>query len=109
MALADPAPEPLPFASGYNMVTSSSMWMAHRIQVNKLDPAKKVATYTSGGAEGACNKLVWTIDIVNHASIAQWINWVFSDTRWDLASPQAGHLRRRLHQLLSSRATTTWR
>ena len=53
------------------------------VEVVKTDPAKKVATYTSGGADGACNKLEWTIDIVNHASIAQWINWAFSDTRWD--------------------------
>jgi len=84
VALADPIPDPVVFSSGgYTMVTTyqwnGSAWVA----LDKRDTWKTAATYTSGGAEGSCNKQVWTVDIVNAASIAQWIDWGFSDTRWD--------------------------
>ena len=100
VALADPAVPDPGFTGDYQMVTTyvpnaTGGWDP----IDKTSAAKLAATYTSGGAEGNGNKRVWTVDIVNHASIAQWIDWEFTYTRWDLAGAQTRHLRRRLHRL----------
>ena len=47
------------------------------------DPQALARAWTSGPEQGACNKENWTIDITVHASIAQWIEWLISGTRWD--------------------------
>lgn len=39
--------------------------------------------WTSGGAFGNCNRKVWTFQLTNHASMAQWCNWNVTRTRWD--------------------------
>ncbi|MEW6227765.1 MAG: hypothetical protein AB1700_06655 [Bacillota bacterium] len=39
--------------------------------------------WTSGSAEGACNQQNWPFTFTNHASVAQWIDWDISGTRWD--------------------------
>jgi hypothetical protein len=42
----------------------------------------KARCFASGQADSACNK-DWWIFFKVHASIAQWIEWDFSGTRWD--------------------------
>jgi hypothetical protein len=39
--------------------------------------------WASGDAEGDCNKRFWTINVFIHASVAQWIDWEITGTRWD--------------------------
>jgi hypothetical protein len=39
--------------------------------------------WRSGPANDKCNKEVWTIDFVHHASMAQWCEWSIGGTRWD--------------------------
>ncbi|MCR4426039.1 MAG: hypothetical protein NUW23_07620 [Firmicutes bacterium] len=39
--------------------------------------------WTSVTAQGSCNKQTWTVDVTTHASVAQWIEWSLSGTRWD--------------------------
>lgn len=33
--------------------------------------------------DNACNKQNWVINFTNHASVAQWIKWAITGTRWD--------------------------
>ncbi|MEW5866307.1 MAG: hypothetical protein AB1774_05530 [Bacillota bacterium] len=39
--------------------------------------------WSSGPAQGACNKQSWVINFIHHASVAQWIEWSIGGTRWD--------------------------
>ncbi|MBC7083490.1 MAG: hypothetical protein H5T95_08370 [Firmicutes bacterium] len=39
--------------------------------------------WSSGPAQGACNKESWVINFTHHASVAQWIEWSIGGTRWD--------------------------
>jgi hypothetical protein len=70
-------------ASGYTLVTTSEYIDGSWVPVDKYNEARRAATYTSLGASGSCDKLTWTATIENAASVAQWINWSFSDSRWD--------------------------
>ncbi len=52
--------------------------------VNGLpSPSAKARAWTSGGASGQCNRQNWVIDVTNHVSVAQWIEWSATGTRWD--------------------------
>jgi|LSQX01.1.fsa_nt_gb hypothetical protein len=48
-------------------------------------PAVYAIAWNSGGADsdGISNKPVFTFEITNHVSVAQWINWSISGTRKD--------------------------
>lgn len=39
--------------------------------------------WTSGPTSGACNKENWPVNVTAHASVAQWVDWTLSGTRWD--------------------------
>lgn len=39
--------------------------------------------FASNEATGACNKKYWHIPVTVHASVAQWIDFTFTGTRWD--------------------------
>lgn len=39
--------------------------------------------FRSGGGVGNCNRAVWTMDITNHAALAQWSSWGITGSRWD--------------------------
>ncbi len=43
----------------------------------------KARAWYSGGDADSCNKQNWVIGVENHASVAQWISWSISATRWD--------------------------
>ncbi|MGE5572140.1 MAG: hypothetical protein ACM3ZU_03850 [Bacteroidota bacterium] len=51
------------------------------------DPGLRVIAlarcWSSNPVQGSCNKEHWTIDFTHHASIAQWIDWTLSGSRWD--------------------------
>lgn len=46
-------------------------------------PAANARCWSSTPDSGACNKQNWVINITNHASVAQWIDWSIGGTRWD--------------------------
>lgn len=39
--------------------------------------------WSSNPVSGACNKQNWVINFTHHASIAQWIDWMLTGSRWD--------------------------
>lgn len=45
--------------------------------------AQLARCFASNQAEGACNKLRWFIPVTVHASVAQWIDFSLTGTRWD--------------------------
>lgn len=54
------------------------------VPIPNLDPACALARlWASGRAGGTCNKLAWDIPVTIHASIAQWLWFDVSGTRWD--------------------------
>lgn len=46
------------------------------------NPAAKARCFASIPLDSACNKN-WKIPVKIHASIAQWVDWTMSGTRWD--------------------------
>ncbi|MGI6146606.1 MAG: hypothetical protein GX183_00160 [Firmicutes bacterium] len=51
----------------------------------KRDDADKgnARLYVSGENSGNCNAAEWTIDVINHASVAHWCEWQINNTRFD--------------------------
>ena len=47
------------------------------------DPMALARCFASNEATGNCNKRYWYIPVTVHASVAQWINFSFTGTRWD--------------------------
>lgn len=40
-------------------------------------------SFNSGGAGGHCNRECWAVELENHVSVAQWIDWEINGTRKD--------------------------
>jgi len=59
--------------------TLNSQWVSQGVG----DPDALARLWSSGPMNGSCNKEEWVIPITVHASIAQWIEWSISGTRWD--------------------------
>ncbi|EQB64113.1 MAG: hypothetical protein RBG1_1C00001G1692 [candidate division Zixibacteria bacterium RBG-1] len=47
------------------------------------DPGAFARAFTSLPAVGDSNRQFWRIDFQNHASVAQWVRWSITGTRWD--------------------------
>ena len=56
-----------------------SQWIAQ----GHGNPLVHARLWRSDPEQGSCNKEQWVIDVTVHASIAQWIEWSLSGTRWD--------------------------
>ena len=51
--------------------------------VGTTGPDQNARCFASNKADGNCNKYEWCIPITVHASIAQWIDFEMTGTRWD--------------------------
>ncbi len=47
------------------------------------DVAALARLWRSNPSQGSCNKEHWSIPVTIHASVAQWIEWSITGTRWD--------------------------
>jgi hypothetical protein len=77
---ASPYPPPGYAVEAYELVDGVFVSMA--VGGNLAHPAAKAQCWASFPADSACNK-DWRIDVKIHASIAQWIEWSMTGTRWD--------------------------
>ncbi|HUU46530.1 MAG TPA: hypothetical protein VM118_12435 [Acidobacteriota bacterium] len=53
------------------------------IQPTIKDPTANARCFASNKAAGNCNKYEWVIPVTVHASVAQWIDFTMTGTRWD--------------------------
>ena len=51
--------------------------------VGTTGPNQNARCFASNEAFGNCNKYKWVIDVTVHASVAQWIDFTMTGTRWD--------------------------
>lgn len=45
--------------------------------------ATEAIAAVGGGFEGSCNKPVWDVEWITHASVAQWVDFEFTGTAWN--------------------------
>lgn len=86
-ALADAPPATgIPLPAGAVEVDSwvfqDGQWV-HMSGPTQPNVAALARCWSSGPVQGNCNKQSWTINFTHHASVAQWINWSLSGSRWD--------------------------
>jgi len=48
-----------------------------------VTPTSLAKCFATGHLYDACNKKYWNIPVTIHASVAQWIEWDITGTRWD--------------------------
>lgn len=48
-----------------------------------IGPNQNARCFASNEAKGNCNKYKWVIPVTIHASVAQWIDFTMTGTRWD--------------------------
>jgi len=53
------------------------------VPMSLTDPAANARAWSSGPLQGNCNKIAWVIPVTVHASVAQWVDWSISGTRYD--------------------------
>lgn len=63
--------------------TSDSVNNATWFELSSGDAMAKARAYTGGdGGAGSCDQKDWTIDIKNHVTVTQWIDWSIDATSW---------------------------
>ena len=90
MALAHPAGHSLPASAQEQEAweLDGSDWVTMYVfdASGNLVPSveAKARAWTSGAIlNQSCNKELWPVDVAVHASVAQWISWSITGTRWD--------------------------
>jgi len=59
-------------------------WVAGAwVPIILCDPCAKARLFASGGLDCYCNRREWVIPVEIHASIAQWVDFYVTGTRWD--------------------------
>lgn len=54
----------------------------HIFDVTNPDPDAGAWCFALNSDLGICNKQLWTLNVTNHASVAQWIEWTISAKNW---------------------------
>lgn len=65
-----------------NADTGLMEWVYQSGPNDNVNPKALARCFASGKGDGYCNK-DWKIPFTIHASIAQWLEWDFTGTRWD--------------------------
>lgn len=71
------AADPAPSADVYQQDTNGN-WK----YVTMKEANARLFKESCGELSGNCNKQTWTVQVTTKASVAQWINWRFSDNIW---------------------------